>query len=264
MNTSETTLDKYREQQIALNELYQKGYSRMAVARLIGVTPNTVRAWENTVKQARGRSRARLLFFADKSKDDLKILSVNFPIVRGRISKDEHEVRVHAMKRVGLWPLDVCARKLRILVAVAKTVNVTTTEIIEWLGVGRRTFYEYLDEDNTRLMPLEVIERIQRFTAPLGVNTEREEYQSKPETLEMRFSRASIILFEEYCILGFTTRDIVKKNALQKLVEVTGYNERTLRRYIPLRTNNRRPPRAIVEAFEEGARLLGSIVRGES
>lgn len=261
MKVFKAKLDKYGQQQAALEDLYRKGYSNTTVARLVGVTPNTVRAWDKAVKMARGRTRARLLSIANKPESELKILGANSSIIRGRISKEERERRVIAMEEAGLWPPDVCARKLKALVRDAKAANVTTDEIIGLLGVGGHTFYDYLDEGNTRLMSVEVIERLQSFAAAIGVNAEWGSYQPEPRTLEMRFRQASIILFEEYYVVGFAARDIVKENTLRKMGEVTGYNERTLRRYLPLRADNRRVPRAIVEAFEDGARLLGSVVR---
>jgi transcriptional regulator with XRE-family HTH domain len=254
-------LNKYREQQATLNEIYRKGCSRTTIAQLVGVTPNTVRAWEKAVKMARGRTRARLLAFAGNHESGLKILNANSPINRGRISKEECQLRVLAMKEAGLWPLDVCARKLKALVETAKAANITTDEIIELVGIGRRTFYDYLNEGNTRLMSVEVVGRLQSFLAAIGTEAEQGTCKLVPQTLEVRFSQASIILFEEYCILGFVARDVVKEDALRKLAEVTGYNQRTLRRYLPLRAEHRRTPRAMVEAFEDCARLLGSVVR---
>jgi hypothetical protein len=261
VNTSTVELDKYREQQRALDGLYRQGCSRPTVAQLVGVTPNTVRSWEKAVKMARGRTRARLLSLASNLASGSEILHAKSPITRGRISKEEHEMRTLAMKGAELWPLNVCARKLKALVEVAKAMNVTTDEIIKWLGVGRRTFYDYLSPDNARLMPVEVVGRLQSFAAAIEVSAARGICKLAPQTLQMRFRQASIILFEEYYIIGFANRDIVKEDALRTLTEVTGYNQRTLRRYLPLPADDRRIPRAMVEAFEDCARLLGSVVR---
>ena len=252
----------FLEQQRALDELTRKGLSRTQIARLIGVGTKSVRAWDVAAKMARGRARGRLLSCARITADELTSLMPHEGPVRGRISPEEAARRVTAMKEAGLWPLEERADKLKLLLEDARRVNITAGEVINLLGISRRTFYEYLSSGSTRLLSIETVERYKRLNDSLGSATRKQlDISITLLTLEERFTQASIVLFGQYHYVGFAARDPIKEQALRILARVTGYHERTVRRYMPLRIEpRRRVPRSIVEAFESVACNLGSLV----
>lgn len=256
-----TEFSAFLEQQRALDELIINSFNYTQIARLIGVEPNSVRAWYKAMKLARGRKRWLLLSCARMTVDQLAALASNGKIARGRFSPEEAGRRVAAMKAAGLWPVEERARRLKSLLESARRTGVTTAELISLLGVGRRAFYEYLSPENARLMPVEVVRRYENLHASLGSEKKKDNTSAVFLMPEERFTQASIVLFEQYHYIGFAPRDPVKENALRMLARATGYNERTLRRYLPLRADPQRPvPRAVIEAFESVAANVGSLV----
>lgn len=258
-------VDAFLEQQRALDELTSKGLSRTQIARLIGVGANSVRAWDGAVKMARGRARERLLSYACIPVEDLSSLAPRALTVRGRISPEEAARRITAMKEAGLWPLEERAYKLKLLLEHARRANITASEVISLLGIGRRTFYEYLSSESARLMPVVAAKRYECLNASFGSEIRKQTGRpTMPLTFEERFTQASVVLFEQYHYVGFAARDPIKEHALGTLARATGFHERTLRRYIPLRVEPRqRISRAMVEAFESVARNVGSLVSAQ-
>lgn len=255
----------FLEQQKAIDALLSKGLRRTQIAWLVCVGANSVRAWDGAVKLARGRARARLLSHASMTAYQLSKLAPAALIIRGRLPPEEIARRIAAMKKAGLWPFEERASRLKLLLERAGQANITTTEVIDSLGMGRRAFYDSLSAESMRLVSVETVRRYQQLSVSLGFAGGSDSLSPfTPPTIEERFIRASLLLFEEYHYVGFTPRDPVKENALRMLAQATGYHERTLRRYLPLRVDpQRRVPRMMVEAFEEVARQHGSLVHAK-
>src|SRR5829696_3803882 len=116
--------ETYDEQLRALEALRRKGLSRTDVARLLGVTNNSVEAWWNGEKTAVGRSRRRLLELAATPEETLREAVRGFGTYPpGRLSESEAGARAAVMRGAGLWPPEVCARRLRKLTDAAKEVG---------------------------------------------------------------------------------------------------------------------------------------------
>jgi hypothetical protein len=179
---------------------------------------------------------------------------------RGRLTSEEEDERIATLRAAGLWPLDACARRIAYLSEAARAKGVSSTDLIEFLGVSRRTFYQYKSVTNTRPLAAEVVRKLQLFEQYL-----REAEHDAPAalhllTLEGRFERASILLFDKLHYVGFAPGDHVKEHVLGVLVEETHFGARTIRRYLSVRDKRRRVNRAIVAAFEDAARRLGTLV----
>jgi DNA-binding transcriptional regulator YiaG len=253
----------FLEQQKAIDELAGKGLNRTEIARLVGVTSNSLRMWDRAEKLARGRTRELLLSYSRMPRGELPNTVFGRCARRGRLSEEESRRRMMTMKEVGLWPPIERARKLQFLLEVAARKDITATELITLLGASRRSFYSYLSLNNSSLMPVEMVRRYGNLSSLLGIGGNGGSgWSSIALTLEERFAQASLILFEEYHYTGFDARDPVKDYALKTLAQATGFHERTLRRYLPLRADpQRRAPRVMIETLEATARKFGSLVR---
>jgi hypothetical protein len=128
------------------------------------------------------------------------------------------------------------------------------------LGVSRRTFYDYLEPATVRVMPVEVVERFTNLRAVVDPNYKNSPFAAPLKSLQDRFTEASILLFGWHHYVGFATGDHVKRKVLERLVNLTGYNERTIRRYLPVRDASHNVPRSIVEAFEDAVCRVGCLV----
>lgn len=253
----------FLEQQRAIDELAGKGLNRTEIARLVGVTPNSLRMWDQAEKLARGRTRELLLSYARTQCGELPETVFGPCARRGRLSDEESRRRVMAMREAGLWPPTERARKLQSLLEVAARKDITATELITLLGASRRLFYSYLSLNSSSLMPVETVQRYGNLSGLLGSGGNSGSGGSSIAlTLEERLTQASLILFEEYHYTGFDARDPVKDYALKTLAQATGFHERTLRRYLPLRADpQRRASRVMINALEIAARKFGALVR---
>jgi hypothetical protein len=249
------------EQRDALEKLRRKGLSLADVARLVVTTVNSVSAWRDGKKPAAGRIRRRLLDLSAMPEEELKAALAGAPAyTRGRLRSPEEEARVAAMRAVGLWPMEVCARRIGELSEGARAKGVSSTDLIEFLGVARRTFYQYRSSTNTRPLPAEVVRRLQLLETYLTGGEQSVPAGLRLLTPEGRFERASIVLFDKLHYVGFSPGDSVKEHVLHLLVSETHFDARTIRRYLPVRDKSRRVNRAVVAAFEDVARRLGTLV----
>jgi hypothetical protein len=253
--------DARAEQRAALETLRRKGLSLTDAARLVVATTNSVAAWRDGEKPAAGRTHRRLLELSGMPEERLReALAVATTYPRGRLTMSEEAERVATMREAGLWPLDVRARKVCKLSEAARLKGLSSTDLIEFLGISRRTFYHYRSTTNTRVLPVEVVRRLQLLEKYLT----DDEYDVPAGfyllTLEGRLERASIILFDKLHYIGFEPGDPVKEHVLHVLTNETHFDTRTIRRYLPVRDRGRRAHRAVVAAFEDVARRLGTLV----
>lgn len=159
-----------------------------------------------------------------------------------------------------MWPPEVCARRLRKLTVAAKEVGGAASDLIEFLGVSRRTFYQYLSPGNARPLPAEVVRRVLLLERRLAGSGGEFPSEVSVISLEERLERASILLFGDYHYAGFPAGDPVKGHALRVLAAETRFSERALRRYLPVRECGRRISRTVVAELEGVARRLGTLV----
>jgi hypothetical protein len=134
------------------------------------------------------------------------------------------------------------------------------SDLIEFLGVSRRTFYKYLSPSNTRPLPAEVVKRVLLLERHLANSEDGHHAEVCVVSLEERFARASILLFGDYHYTGFAGGDPVKGHVLRVLAAETRLSERTLRRYLPIRDYGRRISRAVVAEMEGVVCKLGRLV----
>ena len=164
------------------------------------------------------------------------------------------------MEAAGLWPPHACARVIRGLADRARDKGIKSTDLIEFLGVSRRSFYHYRSDTNSRPLPVEVVRRLQLLEKYLAGGEQGDAAGLCLLTVEGRFERASIVLFDKLHYVGFGNGDPVKEHVLRVLTHETHFDARTIRRYLPVRDGGRRVSRAVVVAFEDVARRLGAIV----
>lgn len=249
------------EQQEAIKGLLESGLNLTEVARAAGVSPASVRAWRAGKKVAAGRARARLLRAAAAPDDQFrKTKTGSRANPRGRNSARERAARAAALKAEGLWPPEEFAKRLRLVLELARLRHANAGDVAAFLRVSRRTLYCYLAAGNARLPPAETVARLRLLSGALGVEDGVSGGGLELISLEERFARASLIVFGLHHYVGFLPRDPLKEQVLRRLAEDTGFNARTIRRYLPIRDKNRRLTRAVVEAFEEVARRTGRVV----
>jgi hypothetical protein len=249
-------------QRAAVGALLGRGLTLADVARLLVTTPNSVADWRDGPRPAPGRVRKRLIelsAMADEALGEALAKSVS-GYGRGRLTAVEEAERVASLGAAGLWPLHVCAGRIVELSERARERGLSSTDLIEFLGVSRRTFYQYRAATNTRPPPVEVASRLRLLGEYLEAGGQSQPAALRLLTLEGRLDRASIILFGALHYKGFEPGDPRKEYALRVLAGMTGFNARTLRRYLPARDRRRGVNRAVVAAFEGVARKLGAIV----
>jgi hypothetical protein len=208
-----------------------------------------------------GRARRRLLELSATPEENIReMLAGVSSYPRGRLNTSEEAERYEAMEAAGLWPPHVCARLIRGLSDRARDRGITSTDLIEFLGVSRRTFYHYRSDTNSRPLPVEVVRRLQLLEKYLAGSGQGDAAGLYLLTLEGRFERVSIVLFDKFHYVGFSNGDLVKEHVLRVLADETHFDARTIRRYLPVRDRERKVSRAVVAAFEDVARGLGALV----
>jgi transcriptional regulator with XRE-family HTH domain len=249
------------EQQNAIRTLLGRGMSLTQVARSVGVSPASVRAWRDGRKVATGRGRVRLLGVAATICGRLDVPKTAAPpLRRGRHSARERSLRAAAMKEAGLWPPEEFARRLRLLTELARRRGASADDVAAFLRVSRRTLYCYLAEGNARLPGAETLARLNLLGRAVGLEKDTPNAELELISLEDRFARASLVLFGLHHYVGFLPRDPQKEQALRWLAGETGFSLRTVRRYLPIRDKNRRLSRSVVDAFEGVARRIGRVI----
>ncbi len=224
---------QFREQRRLLDQLLEAGWNFEALARAVGVRPQTVSEWYHKVKVARTRSIRQLESLIGTSPD----ASIPTPTIEpGAITKAVPRRRANLPK-----PTDLLDPTIRtdFFLDIQKRLGMTRRQLAEALQIGRRSLDNYMDLTWGFPVPEEVLIKVYLL------------FQSAPPPLKVRFERAVKKIFGRRA----KTDPEQLKIILSCLAEESGYTERHLRRIIPP-NKPARLSRALVEAFERAADIL--------
>lgn len=266
------------EQQEAIAFLTAHKMPRSDLAYACGITPEGLRYWEggraDVIKRADGRRRERLLAIARRARQAIErqpTLDFSAPKAKGararvlgdvrpprhasgRLSKAKIAEAQAQMRRAGLWPAAVRARKLKKLLAASGLPKV---EWMRRLRVSRTVFYDFLDATKPTLMSPDVVAVVQS-------ELRRLEEGKGAYSLRARFLTAMTVLFGPQVIVqGFPAR--AQAEAVGRLRRAVGWkSERNAYRYLPPYDERwwreRRLPIATVEKLEAVATQVGCII----